>query len=317
MYKCRECKVEFAGGYVYEVSDGNGVRHIVHLGEMSCVCRQWELSGIPCIHALAAICYSRQPVEEFVHPYFTKEAYLRAHTNMIHPILDHTMWNLVPGEPLQPSPLRRKRGRPRISRRRGADEPTAGQGESKRSHTLRCKKCKEVGHNSRTCQGGAVKDRGKGSGSASVKGKEIASVRGKGSGPTSVKGKGIESVRGKGSGSVKGTCTTSVRGKGSGTTEVRTKGSGSVRGKGRGTGTVRGRGTGTIPLSGRGTGTIPVSGRGNGRTRGTKAASVRGRGSNRQPHVRFFPFFSFYALMTFAYLAFVISFFKCVNSLYL
>lgn len=96
----RTCTVEYAGGNEYEVKDNEGVNHIVHIGAMTCVCRQWEVSGLPCKHAVAAISHSRLNIEEFVHPYYSKATYLRANGGMIHPILHHSMWTLIPGDPL-------------------------------------------------------------------------------------------------------------------------------------------------------------------------------------------------------------------------
>ncbi|KAG5565848.1 hypothetical protein RHGRI_001679 [Rhododendron griersonianum] len=99
----------------------------------------------------------KKNVEDFVHSYYSKEMYLRAHGSMIHPILDHSMWTIVPGDPLDPPPLRRSSGRPRKAKKRAADEPAAGTSQSKRSPTIKCMRCKEFGHNKRTCQGGPVR----------------------------------------------------------------------------------------------------------------------------------------------------------------
>ncbi|KAH7856900.1 hypothetical protein Vadar_006704 [Vaccinium darrowii] len=118
----RHCKAEYCGGTEYDVMD-NGVRYLVDLGKIECVCRQWQISGIPCKHAMAAIVKDRKNVEDYVHSYFSKDMYLRAHGRMIHPILDPTMWTMVPGDPLEPPPLRRLSGRPRKNRKRAADEP--------------------------------------------------------------------------------------------------------------------------------------------------------------------------------------------------
>ena len=36
-------------------------RHVVYLNEQSCSCRQWQVTGKPCPHALAVITTERQP----------------------------------------------------------------------------------------------------------------------------------------------------------------------------------------------------------------------------------------------------------------
>ncbi|KAL7178411.1 hypothetical protein ACSBR2_031537 [Camellia fascicularis] len=93
---------------------------------MSCSCREREIFGIPCTHAMAAISHSRMNSENFVHPYYSKQKYLMANGGIIHPILDHTMWTLIDEEPLQPPPLKRLVRRPKNSKKRAAHEPPAG-----------------------------------------------------------------------------------------------------------------------------------------------------------------------------------------------
>ncbi|KAL7218385.1 hypothetical protein ACSBR2_011617 [Camellia fascicularis] len=70
---------------------------------MTCSCIEWEISGIPCTHAMAAISHSRINVENFVYPYYSKQKYLIANDGIIHPISYHTLWD---EELLQPPPLK-------------------------------------------------------------------------------------------------------------------------------------------------------------------------------------------------------------------
>ncbi|XP_028074716.1 uncharacterized protein LOC114277095 [Camellia sinensis] len=72
-YESRKCKVKYVGEQEYDIRDNEGVRHIVHIGRMSCSCREWEISGIPCTHAMVAISYNGMNVENFVHPYYLKK----------------------------------------------------------------------------------------------------------------------------------------------------------------------------------------------------------------------------------------------------
>lgn len=50
---------------------------------------------------------------------------MRAYGEIIHSLHDETMWEEVPGEPVQPPPLKRLSGRPRKCRR-AAVEPALG-----------------------------------------------------------------------------------------------------------------------------------------------------------------------------------------------
>ncbi|KAL5740629.1 hypothetical protein ACOSQ2_029809 [Xanthoceras sorbifolium] len=96
---------------------------------------------------MACITKIRIDVENYVHDYLKKPAYLRTYSHYIHAIPDESLWPEVESETILPPKKRRRAGRPRLSRRRGAGEPA----RVKRSVGFRCSKCKQVGHNSRTC----------------------------------------------------------------------------------------------------------------------------------------------------------------------
>lgn len=55
--------------------------------------------------------------------------------------------------------LKRLPGRPRKNRRKEPGETTAGSGQARRSTTVRCDNCKQLGHNKRTCQRAPVASR--------------------------------------------------------------------------------------------------------------------------------------------------------------
>lgn len=46
-------------------------QHVVHLDKRSCSCRRWDLCGIPCAHAIAAIYSKGWSPEDFVDEYYT------------------------------------------------------------------------------------------------------------------------------------------------------------------------------------------------------------------------------------------------------
>lgn len=45
-------------------------RYVVNLGERTCSCRKWDLSGIPCCHAVAVTWYNNYVLEDFVETYY-------------------------------------------------------------------------------------------------------------------------------------------------------------------------------------------------------------------------------------------------------
>ena len=76
-------------------------------------------------------------IEEFCDRAYFKHIYLKAYGVIIHPLQDQSMWNEVPGEPVQSPPLRRMPNRPKKIWRREADEATPGPSDSRRSCTVR------------------------------------------------------------------------------------------------------------------------------------------------------------------------------------
>ena len=50
---------EWSGGDKYKVTTGTS-SFIVDKNERTCSCRRWELSGIPCAHAVCAIWYHNE-----------------------------------------------------------------------------------------------------------------------------------------------------------------------------------------------------------------------------------------------------------------
>jgi len=50
----------------------NQRRHTVNLKDNTCSCREWQVTGKPCKHALAWILSNRGlKIEDFVHPYYS------------------------------------------------------------------------------------------------------------------------------------------------------------------------------------------------------------------------------------------------------
>ncbi|KAH6757164.1 hypothetical protein C2S53_014804 [Perilla frutescens var. hirtella] len=61
---------------MYKVSSFDGSINVVNLQAHSCDCRQWDLSGIPCKHAISAIHAEGKLPEEYVHNCYSVETYM-------------------------------------------------------------------------------------------------------------------------------------------------------------------------------------------------------------------------------------------------
>ena len=79
--KVKECSEDVA-----EVTamGGTGFRFVVNLQERTCTCRKWQVSGIPCKHALAFITsLSDEPIEKYVGLYYSVEKFGVAYSQLI------------------------------------------------------------------------------------------------------------------------------------------------------------------------------------------------------------------------------------------
>ncbi|XP_074274033.1 uncharacterized protein LOC141597467 [Silene latifolia] len=146
----RTCHAYPSGkGIGFEVHDGRS-RLSVSLRNRTCACGQWEITGIPCKHAVRAILYAKKEPADYVSDWFSVRRYKSAYGLSINPMPDVEQWPSFDVLYLEPPTLRRSIGRPSRNRRREQGEQRKG----KRSMTVKCKKCKCFGHNSKTCKGG-------------------------------------------------------------------------------------------------------------------------------------------------------------------
>ncbi|TXG60509.1 hypothetical protein EZV62_015082 [Acer yangbiense] len=101
--------LEFIRRMEYELVGLDGT-FAVKLREYHCGCGSWQINGIPCPHAMAAISHScgRQSVNDwvpnFVHQSLSKSAYIQTYRGMIHPLLDQKMWPPIQTAELLPPP---------------------------------------------------------------------------------------------------------------------------------------------------------------------------------------------------------------------
>src|SRR5947199_2708237 len=72
---------------MYEVQSTETLcEYIVQLDNQTCSCPEWQLSGIPCSHALAVILAHKEDPQTYVKPFFTLQAYRNTYEHaIIHP----------------------------------------------------------------------------------------------------------------------------------------------------------------------------------------------------------------------------------------
>ncbi|XP_014523545.1 uncharacterized protein LOC106779847 [Vigna radiata var. radiata] len=139
----------WAGAAKFEVTHGFTMdKFVVDLSNHSCRCYSWELIGIPCRHAIVSINYKVENPEEYVHPYYKKEAYVACYGPEIVPINGQQMWSTSENTPLLLPPIyKTPHGRPKKLKRREADEYVSHTKLSKKHDIMKCSSCNEFGHN--------------------------------------------------------------------------------------------------------------------------------------------------------------------------
>ena len=131
----------------------NGQQFIVNIGKKSCTCNFWDLVGIPCRHAVTAICLSGKNPIDFVDDCYSKEKYAKCYGYAISAINGVDMWpkprDGVPQETLLPPMYKRGPGRPRKLRIRQFDEDGVRRPRRGKKH---CTRCGKPGHTVISCK---------------------------------------------------------------------------------------------------------------------------------------------------------------------
>ncbi|XP_028752925.1 uncharacterized protein LOC114712539 [Neltuma alba] len=123
----------------------------VDLTAQKCTCLAWQMSGLPCAHACAAIKLLHGSVYEFVDDCYKLSAQEKIYASSMRPIATHdcprpealTVTQMMTGTFLQPPITKRPSGRPKKRR-------IESQFQSKKLY--HCGRCHEPGHTVKTCQ---------------------------------------------------------------------------------------------------------------------------------------------------------------------
>ncbi|XP_060961780.1 uncharacterized protein LOC115715300 [Cannabis sativa] len=90
----------------------------VNLETRTCTCRSFDLTGIPCGHALACLWFSNLDAYEFVDPCYKKEAFEATYAKGITPMPSSDEWENKDKNPILPPPEtdppteKKRKGRP-------------------------------------------------------------------------------------------------------------------------------------------------------------------------------------------------------------
>ncbi|WOG83455.1 hypothetical protein DCAR_0102630 [Daucus carota subsp. sativus] len=144
------CKAYMSKPGEYEIHEGTS-QFPLSLNSKICSCGAWQLSGIPCRHAIRAMLHAKIDPHKVVSTWYSVKTYKQAYSFGINPIPDRDQWPSFEDIPtIKPPTLKRGVGRPCRNRKREEGEDQKG----KRAKTVKCTKCDCYGHNSRICRGG-------------------------------------------------------------------------------------------------------------------------------------------------------------------
>lgn len=144
------CKAFMSKPGEYEIHEGKS-QFPLSLNNKICTCGAWQISGIPCRHAIRAMIDAKIDPLKVVSTWYLVRTYKQTYNFSISPIPDKDQWPVYENLPIiSPPVMKRGVGRPCRNRRREEGEDQKG----KRSKTVKCKKCECYGHNARTCKGG-------------------------------------------------------------------------------------------------------------------------------------------------------------------
>nr|GME20395.1 uncharacterized protein LOC109172155 [Ipomoea batatas] len=115
--KCARFTAYKAVDDIYQVDDDNFKPFKVDLSKRECSCRRWDLTGIPCSHAIAAIRKKGDLPELYVHQCYSVEQYLRAYGPAILPIRAEELWHKTEFPPPLPPKYKAQPGRPKKKRK--------------------------------------------------------------------------------------------------------------------------------------------------------------------------------------------------------
>jgi hypothetical protein len=81
-----DCIAAYAGELMFEVTCLDNRQFVIDLRRRRCGCRQWEITKIPCLHAVAAILYDCGEPKDYVDECFTIKVYKKAYAPIIYPM---------------------------------------------------------------------------------------------------------------------------------------------------------------------------------------------------------------------------------------
>ncbi|XP_071676965.1 uncharacterized protein [Lolium perenne] len=130
---------------LWEVTNGTDKTYAVNLTARTCGCKRWDLSGIPCSHAVSAIYKAFLHPEDFVNDFFKKQMYMEAYNPVVYPVPGEDSWTKTETPDIDPPVFKVSLGRSQKKRRKRKFEVPEPK-QTSRMASITCGNCGKVGH---------------------------------------------------------------------------------------------------------------------------------------------------------------------------
>ncbi|GJX44062.1 mutator type transposase [Tanacetum coccineum] len=156
------CSVDWNGSDLFQVKGPYQDQCVVNMNQKTCSCKKWEISGIPCKHAIAAIHDMADngmdvgTPEDWVHESYKLQTWMNVYAHKINPINRRDMWSKFEClTTLLPPKKAPQIGRPPKNRKKSKCEIAMVKGHklTRKGKTVTCSNYKGIGHNKRGCKG--------------------------------------------------------------------------------------------------------------------------------------------------------------------
>nr|XP_040251378.1 uncharacterized protein LOC120968558 [Aegilops tauschii subsp. strangulata] len=143
------CEAHKAGPDIWQVSSKEN-QYYVNLATNSCDCRRWDMTGVTCSHAIAAMSKIHMHPEDYVHEFFKKPLYIEAYKDIVYPVPGPGFWPDTHTQDIEPPVFKGKAGKKQTARRKGQFEVRAPK-DTSRMGTITCNNCGLQGHRYTYC----------------------------------------------------------------------------------------------------------------------------------------------------------------------
>ena len=123
----------------------------VNLMTRTCHCNLWQLSGVPCIHAVAAFLHFKMEPEVGVSDWYSQSKWYDTYQCSIKPVFGSKFWKPTRNPPPFPPIVKKMPGRPKKNRFKHPTEDLMEHSVSRVGRVITCQNCQGTGHNKTTC----------------------------------------------------------------------------------------------------------------------------------------------------------------------